>query len=338
MRAREFVAENRTASAQEVLQYLLKIHPPEETTPFLKDLVLKWPRYELRTVPLSQLKIPDAYYPDDADNERVDPYGRTLWVDYDYAGEVSQRNVDRYPIIVDPQGHIIDGNHRAWAAAELLDRDSIQAWVATDNLKEIGDRPAAHEPNRRRKRSLFHATVDGHWVDVFFDRSDINGTLHITFTVNDNYEAPDQPTSASGSTIKILSTVLAIIRQRLPEYIKKARPPAVSFTAKEDNRARLYRKYFVPVIQNILGPKWTLNEYPNMGMTVFNWRPSKKLEVDENFADGKVKGKSRPGRVKRAGASCKGSVTDLRARAKKYGGERGKMYHWCANMKAGRKK
>lgn len=60
--------------------------------------------------------------------------------------------------------------------------------------------------------------------------------------------------------------------------------------------------------------------------------------VWENFADGKVSGKSRPGRVKRAGASCKGSVTDLRARAKKYGGERGKMYHWCANMKSGRKK
>ena len=60
--------------------------------------------------------------------------------------------------------------------------------------------------------------------------------------------------------------------------------------------------------------------------------------VEENFADGKVKGKSRPGRVKRAGASCNGSVTDLRAKAKKYSGERGKMYHWCANMKAGKKK
>lgn len=59
--------------------------------------------------------------------------------------------------------------------------------------------------------------------------------------------------------------------------------------------------------------------------------------IDENFADGKVKGKSRPGRVKKAGASCKGSVTDLRAKAKKYSGERGKMYHWCANMKAGKK-
>ena len=58
----------------------------------------------------------------------------------------------------------------------------------------------------------------------------------------------------------------------------------------------------------------------------------------ENFADGKKKGKSRPGRVKKAGASCKGSVTSLRAKAKKYSGERGKMYHWCANMKSGKKK
>jgi hypothetical protein len=61
-------------------------------------------------------------------------------------------------------------------------------------------------------------------------------------------------------------------------------------------------------------------------------------DVAENFADGKVKGKSRPGRVKRAGASCDGSVTDLRKRAKNASGERAKMYHWCANMKSGRKK
>ena len=65
----------------------------------------------------------------------------------------------------------------------------------------------------------------------------------------------------------------------------------------------------------------------------------KKLKLaKENFADGKKKGKSRPGRVKRAGASCKGSVSSLRAKAKKYSGERGKMYHWCANMKGGSKK
>ena len=60
--------------------------------------------------------------------------------------------------------------------------------------------------------------------------------------------------------------------------------------------------------------------------------------LKENFADGKKKGKSRPGRVKKSGASCKGSVTSLRAKAKKASGERAKMYHWCANMKSGRKK
>ena len=60
-------------------------------------------------------------------------------------------------------------------------------------------------------------------------------------------------------------------------------------------------------------------------------------QLEENFADGKKKGKSRPGRVKKAGASCKGSVSSLRAKASKYGGEKGKMYHWCANMKGGKK-
>ena len=64
----------------------------------------------------------------------------------------------------------------------------------------------------------------------------------------------------------------------------------------------------------------------------------KSEDIEENFADGKKKGKSRPGRVKRAGASCNGSVTSLRKRAKNASGEKAKMYHWCANMKSGRKK
>ena len=75
------------------------------------------------------------------------------------------------------------------------------------------------------------------------------------------------------------------------------------------------------------------DEYKNVKKLHMEWQ-----EFSENFADGKRKGKSRPGRVKRAGASCKGSVSSLRSKAKKYGGERGRMYHWCANMKSGRKK
>ena len=65
-------------------------------------------------------------------------------------------------------------------------------------------------------------------------------------------------------------------------------------------------------------------------------QPIKPRAVAENFADGRVKGKSSPGRVKRSGASCDGSVTDLRSKAKNASGERAKMYHWCANMKSGR--
>jgi hypothetical protein len=60
--------------------------------------------------------------------------------------------------------------------------------------------------------------------------------------------------------------------------------------------------------------------------------------IAENFADGKKKGKSRPGRFKKAGVSCKGSVASLRKKAKNSSGERQKGYHWCSNMKAGRKK
>jgi len=73
------------------------------------------------------------------------------------------------------------------------------------------------------------------------------------------------------------------------------------------------------------------------------WKQEREQDIkygkqfNENFKDGKVKGKSRPGRVKRSGASCNGSVTELRAKAKKASGEKAKMYHWCANMKAGKK-
>ncbi|MDB4396196.1 hypothetical protein N9Z65_01125 [bacterium] len=61
-------------------------------------------------------------------------------------------------------------------------------------------------------------------------------------------------------------------------------------------------------------------------------------EATGKFEGGIEDAESKPGRVKRAGASCKGSVTELSKRAKRYGGEKGKMYQWCLNMKRGKKK
>ena len=95
-----------------------------------------------------------------------------------------------------------------------------------------------------------------------------------------------------------------------------------------DAVAKVYAKRNTPV------PSYVLKKGGKIIATVKN----RGNVYKENFADGKKKGKSRPGRVKRSGASCKGSVTSLRKKAKKASGERAKMYHWCANMKGGRKK
>jgi GNAT superfamily N-acetyltransferase len=283
MKAREFVVESaKTAPADRIWNYVDGIHPNDQKGGgFLKKLILRYPQYELQRVPLSSLHLPDQEYDDEEQEPKQDPYNRVQTVDPEHAGEYSARFVDRRPIVVDAEGWIIDGNHRAWAAANLLNKSNIMAWVPVKELNELGNAPADYKPNRKRKRSLFHSTVDGHWVDVFFDRSEFNDTLHITFTVNSDYDTPNQPTSASKSTVRILSTVLNVIKQQLPEYIAKARPPGISFTAKGDNRANLYRRYFVPVVQNILGPKWQHEEYPSMGMTVFHWKPVRKQDVNE---------------------------------------------------------
>lgn len=58
--------------------------------------------------------------------------------------------------------------------------------------------------------------------------------------------------------------------------------------------------------------------------------------VGENFADGKNPG--RKGLAKRSGVPTKASVSRLRQIAKSSSGEKQRMAHWLANMKAGKKK
>lgn len=58
--------------------------------------------------------------------------------------------------------------------------------------------------------------------------------------------------------------------------------------------------------------------------------------MHENFADGKKPG--RKGLAKRSGVNTKASVSSLRKTAKSSTGEKRRMAHWLANMKAGKKK
>jgi len=61
-----------------------------------------------------------------------------------------------------------------------------------------------------------------------------------------------------------------------------------------------------------------------------------EFKTDENFADGKKPGCK--GLAKRSGVNTKASVSSLRKTAKNSSGEKARMAHWLANMKAGRAK
>jgi hypothetical protein len=124
------------ADGQQVLDYIHGTHH-EPLTKQLQQAVLSYPRWELRSVPVSSLHIPDQEYDDEEQEPEADPYNRVQAIDPDHAGEYSANFVDRRPIVVDAEGWIIDGNHRAWAAAELLNRPTIRAWVpAKQGVKE----------------------------------------------------------------------------------------------------------------------------------------------------------------------------------------------------------
>ena len=121
MRSQEFT---NIKSAKQILAYIKSMHRADEWTSHADKMILEYPRYELKTVPLSKLVIPDENYSGD------DPYNRAIFPDIDYANEIDIQDIKNRPIVVDPNGHILDGNHRALKAKKSK-MASIPAWVAT---------------------------------------------------------------------------------------------------------------------------------------------------------------------------------------------------------------
>lgn len=135
------VTENKTATAKQVLAYINQTHhEPFRPGEKMHAAVMAHPQWQLQRVPLLNLNIPDQEY-DDVDYDEYepesDPYGRVMMVEPGHAGEVSQHLIDKKPIVIDADRYIIDGNHRAWAAKYLLNRDYIQAWVPVEQIAEI---------------------------------------------------------------------------------------------------------------------------------------------------------------------------------------------------------
>ena len=111
-----------SVDADQVLQYVKQAHAPEQFD--IEYAVTDHPKWELKNIPVSQLKL-------DPDGEQQDPYNRVNWVDYDKVQDLMPNIgavLKRMPIVVDSQGWILDGNHRATAAAEV-GLKSIPAYV-----------------------------------------------------------------------------------------------------------------------------------------------------------------------------------------------------------------
>jgi putative chitinase len=111
------------------------------------------------------------------------------------------------------------------------------------------------------------------------------------------------------------------------------RVPPVYGSAKTNNR---YPDYPTPKFQTSKKSKKKDEKPVEKGVTVSISDAGREKSKNENFADGKHPG--RKGLAKRSGVNTKASVSSLRNTAKHSTGEKARMAHWLANMKAGRAK
>ena len=161
-----------------------------------------------------------------------------------------------------------------------------------------------------------------------------------------------QDVTGEGDQQRIFATVLNAIQK----FIKKYHPERLRFSAnkavqpghKSMSRTNLYNR-LVQRYANSWGYNVDIDDFADT--TVYNlytmnegvaennlteFAPSQDRQVEENFADGKNPG--RKGLAKRMGVPTKASVSRLRQIAKSSSGEKQRMAHWLANMKAGKAK
>ena len=153
------------------------------------------------------------------------------------------------------------------------------------------------------------------------------------------YRNNSQDVTGEGDAQRIFATVLDAIQK----YIKKYKPQKLSFSASKsvdmdaddveqfnpESRAKLYTR----LVQRYAGAWGYQSQHSDEGDVVI-YQLTRTMA--ENFHDGKNPG--RKGLAKRSGVNTKASVSSLRKTAKNSTGEKQRMAHWLANMKAGRAK
>jgi hypothetical protein len=170
---------------------------------------------------------------------------------------------------------------------------------------------------------------DGTSLSIMFNLADkLENNWGVEF-----YRNNSQAATGEGDAQRVFATVLAAIGQ----FIKKKKPNSLFFTAvKEEDptgsRAKLYDR-LVQRYATGLGYDLKKVDYPEQT----GYKLTRKEQgMAENFADGRNPG--RKGLAKRVGVNTKASISSLRKTAKNSSGEKQRMAHWLANMKAGKAK
>ena len=114
--------ELKTIPADDVLAYVKSIHPDGEFN--IDYTITNHPKWRKTRVPLNKLHVPDP----ESGEDLSDPYDRVQMIDMAHVDDITRQDIERKPIVVDTDGHIIDGNHRA-LAAKLSRMFDIPAYI-----------------------------------------------------------------------------------------------------------------------------------------------------------------------------------------------------------------
>ena len=298
-------------AADQVLDYVKRAHAPEAFD--IEYSITDHPEWELKSIPLSQLNL-------DPDGEEPDPYNRVNWVDNDKVQELIpqiEAVLKRMPIVVDSQGWIIDGNHRAVAAVEA-GMTSVPAYVPVKPVVAEGE--SNDTAISLSKLGKFHPGADT-LAEFVPERTTAQYALHpdkwestfYSLTNKDSdklkYYGPKKISIPPGTLVGDMAIANKFYRAKTSE--------------EKQQYAELYKASLQPYPVDV-------SEYRMPELLI------PKQGVAENFADGKNPG--RKGLAKRSGVNTKASVSSLRKTAKNSSGEKQRMAHWLANMKAGRAK
>jgi len=268
------------------------------------------------------------------------------------AQDVFLKNADR-PFIIDRKGYIINGHHR-YDAANMLGIDKVKAIMIDADIEDVM-KEFAHTVSNTKVDE--YGVPDYNTMPTYKLKKAHKGKQKFFLPSNEptpkGVQAVEDVVGMNPQAKKPYFSPEEADRAN-DEWINQAQVDQEDGVIVKGTDGKQYRimtsynnEHFEDgevYLDGLTDPTYIDTEgYPDAAELLYyhsatGHYPDDEQEVEENFADGKKKGKSRPGRVKRSGASCKGSVTSLRAKAKKYSGERGKMYHWCANMKSGKKK